>query len=127
MREQGCNCNRQNQWNGNSRQMCRGRNNSYYNSMYQNRQNYPMKNTCSCGNEYSQTEQEEMEYVKMGCGKQTSMESGVDRMKPGMGYVPWQKFQQLLDPEDALKNGTIFKELVLPYTGIRGRGGNCNG
>ncbi|MBQ3784614.1 MAG: spore coat associated protein CotJA [Lachnospiraceae bacterium] len=63
----------------------------------------------------------------MGCGKQMSMESGVDRMKPGMGYVPWQKFQQILDPEDALKNGTIFKELVLPYTGIRGRGGNCNG
>lgn len=35
----------------------------------------------------------------------------------GMSYVPWQKFEQVLDAENGLAHGTIFAELVLPFYG----------
>lgn len=36
----------------------------------------------------------------------------------GMAYVPWQKFRDLYCNEhEALKHGTIFKELYLPWVG----------
>lgn len=48
-----------------------------------------------------------------------------------MAYVPWQKWQQVMDGRDGLAHGTIFKELVLPFycasvtcNGCR-RGGCC--
>lgn len=37
-----------------------------------------------------------------------------------MAYVPIQKFRNLYDPAKALEQGTLFKELDLPYLG---RGG----
>lgn len=58
----------------------------------------------------------------------SKFEAPIDEMRPGMGYVPWQKFQQLLEAEEALAKGTMFQQLVLPYTGKQnGRGGMCNG
>jgi len=36
-----------------------------------------------------------------------------------MAYVPWQKWQNIYKPENALCAGTIFQELDLPFTGRR--------
>jgi len=33
----------------------------------------------------------------------------------GFVYVPYQRFQNLYGLSDALKNGTIFKELNIPF------------
>ncbi len=38
-----------------------------------------------------------------------------------MSYVPVQKWQDLYEPEEALRNGTIFRELRLPFEGGMGR------
>ena len=37
----------------------------------------------------------------------------------GMAYVPWQKWQNIYKPENALCAGTIFQDLDLPFTGRR--------
>ncbi|MDR0952008.1 MAG: spore coat associated protein CotJA [Oscillospiraceae bacterium] len=37
-----------------------------------------------------------------------------------MAYVKWQDWKETYSEEDALKNGTLFKELNLPF---RGEGG----
>lgn len=48
----------------------------------------------------------------------------VDRMRIGIGYVPWQRFENVMDAEQGLMHGTIFQELVMPYSGRPvGRGG----
>ncbi len=41
----------------------------------------------------------------------------VDQMMIGMGYVPWQKWQNIYDLDEALKRGTIFEDLDKPYLG----------
>lgn len=41
----------------------------------------------------------------------------VDKMKPGMAFVPWQKWEDIYDMEKALERGTIFCELDKPYLG----------
>ena len=33
----------------------------------------------------------------------------------GMGYVPWQQWQQLYSPEQGLQKGTLFPDLDLPF------------
>ncbi|MCR5736979.1 MAG: spore coat associated protein CotJA [Eubacterium sp.] len=38
-------------------------------------------------------------------------------MTIGMGYVPWQKWQNIYDMDEAIKRGTIFEELDKPYLG----------
>lgn len=34
----------------------------------------------------------------------------------GMGYIPWQQWQQTYPLEQALRKGTIFPDLDLPFT-----------
>lgn len=41
----------------------------------------------------------------------------VDRMKLGMGYVPWSTFENVMCAKDGMEHGTIFADLVLPFTG----------
>ena len=42
-----------------------------------------------------------------------------------MAYVPWQRWGETYDAENALANGTLFPELNLPFTGRNcERGGN---
>ena len=36
-----------------------------------------------------------------------------------ISYVPMQKWQNLYQPDEALRCGTIFKDLSLPFTGRR--------
>lgn len=49
-----------------------------------------------------------------GCNK---MHEHVDHMNPGMGYVPWQKWEEIYDMEKGFERGTIFCQLDKPYTG----------
>ncbi|MBS5737919.1 MAG: spore coat associated protein CotJA [Clostridiales bacterium] len=39
-----------------------------------------------------------------------------------MAYVPVQQFRQLYDTSEALQNGTLFKELNLPFLGYLKKG-----
>lgn len=51
---------------------------------------------------------------------QTYKDDTNNLMPIGMAYVPWQKWQKIYDPNIALKAGTIFEELNLPFLGARG-------
>ena len=35
----------------------------------------------------------------------------------GMAYVPWQQFGNLYEPDQALRNGTVFQDLNKPFHG----------
>lgn len=65
----------------------------------------------------------------MNCNIQKQMEGNLCGKIPsifctdvaiGMGYVPWQKFCGIYEPERALQAGTIFSELEKPFLGRRG-------
>ncbi|MDD7113763.1 MAG: spore coat associated protein CotJA [Lachnospiraceae bacterium] len=43
----------------------------------------------------------------------------IDSLPLAMAYVPWQTWGNLYKPEEGLKQGTIFKDLNLPFTGRR--------
>lgn len=45
----------------------------------------------------------------------------LEGMPLAMAYVPWQRFCETYAPAEALKRGTIFPELDLPFLG----GGGC--
>lgn len=47
-----------------------------------------------------------------------------------MAYVPPQVWRDIFEPDTALREGTQFRELALPFTGSRPtgeRGGRCRG
>lgn len=54
-----------------------------------------------------------------GCDNQanSSMPSHGGSKSLAMAYVPWQKWQNVMDGCNGLKNGTIFEDLVLPFKG----------
>ena len=50
--------------------------------------------------------------------EEASVEAGLFETWPiAMAYVPWQSFTEIYGPEDALRVGTIFSELNLPFLG----------
>lgn len=50
---------------------------------------------------------------------ETASENGGEFAKKrlAMAYIPNQTWKNLLSPESALMNGTIFRELVFPFEG----------
>lgn len=42
-----------------------------------------------------------------------------DSFPVGMAYVPWQKWQNIYEPHEALSAGTLFKDLDLRFYGVR--------
>lgn len=36
-----------------------------------------------------------------------------------MAYVPWQKFENVLDAGCGLEQGTIFEDLIFPFMGAQ--------
>lgn len=34
-----------------------------------------------------------------------------------MAYVPWQPFENVMDAECGLKQGTVFEDLIFPFVG----------
>ena len=47
-------------------------------------------------------------------GTDGTKENGVDSLPLAYAYVPWQRWQMLYTPSDALKSGTLFEELNKP-------------
>lgn len=97
----------------------------------------------SCGRSNCRMEEER----SRGCGScgenvQRMMDSCADDsancgndpiygMPLAMGYVPWQQWRKIYNPEEGLCNGTIFPELNLQFFGCipkgwpNGRGGRA--
>ena len=42
----------------------------------------------------------------------------------GIAYVRWQELEEVYEPLEALKNGTLFPELNKPFYGRRARCGH---
>lgn len=85
-----------------------------------NMQRVTRDENCGCG----QTEQQENracsdmnEFCRAENGK-ASVEH-VDHMGPTMGYVPWQRWEDIYDMEKGLYQGTIFCNLDKPFKGGR--------
>ncbi len=55
------------------------------------------------------------EFCRANNGK-ASLEH-VDHMGPSMGYVPWQRWEEIYDMEKGLYRGTIFCNLDKPFKG----------
>lgn len=58
--------------------------------------------------------------LNMDCKQEPYETLSYDRLNGfslAMAYVPWQRFDQVLDAEHGLNHGTIFAELVLPFYG----------
>ena len=62
-----------------------------------------------------------------GCGCQrpcdTSCPTEIAAPALAMVYCPRQCWRKLFDPEEGLKHGTIFAELVLPFEAVPHKGG----
>lgn len=41
---------------------------------------------------------------------------GMEQYPVGMGYIPWQQWQQTYPLEQGIRRGTIFPDLDLPFT-----------
>lgn len=62
-----------------------------------------------------------------GC-EQPGMPSPMPHMESkalAMAFVPWQKWQNVMDGCSGLKHGTIFEELVKPFEGSRAACSSC--
>ena len=75
---------------------------------------------CECG----QTEQQANracsdmnEFCKAENGRASVQP--VDHMGPTMGYIPWQRWEEIYDMEKGLCQGTIFPNLDKPFKGGR--------
>lgn len=44
----------------------------------------------------------------------------IDSFSIAMAYVPWQQWQNIYEPAEALSAGTLFKDLDLRFYGSRG-------
>jgi hypothetical protein len=73
-----------------------------------------------------------------GCSHREGCNGGCDKSGSSWGlhgyplasvYAPLQEFDNIYDINTALKQGTVFKELDLPFMGNRrvSKGGNCRG
>lgn len=59
-----------------------------------------------------------MDTMKPFCSCHSGQEmKNVDSLSLAMAYVPWQRWNQIYKPEEALMQGTIFMELDKPFTG----------
>lgn len=58
-----------------------------------------------------------MDYVNKYCPDTSA--GGMEQYAVGMGYVPWQQWQQPYPLDRAFRRGTIFPDLDLSFT--RGR------
>ncbi|MBE6021638.1 MAG: spore coat associated protein CotJA [Cellulosilyticum sp.] len=48
-------------------------------------------------------------------GMNQPCDTDIENMPIAMAYVPWQQWRMIYEPKEALKRGTIFKELDLPF------------
>ena len=53
------------------------------------------------------------------CYKEDCMDKLGSRFPIAMAYVPWQQWGELYEPDCALQQGTLFKELNKIFCGVR--------
>ncbi|MFA7163496.1 MAG: spore coat associated protein CotJA [Eubacteriales bacterium] len=72
--------------------------------------------------------QDNMAGYKPICPDRPGDKCPTPRPEPSMvlarAYVPMQKYGKIFCPEEALAKGTLFPDLVRPYT-KKGKGGRC--
>lgn len=77
-----------------------------------------MKNNCGCGCGMQQPRMAQKNaYASMqrtDCSKDCG--ESIEGFPPGMCYVPMQKWGCVFEADEGLANGTMFKELALPFT-----------
>lgn len=80
----------------------------------------------SCGRTIRDTHGRSMEVdcvcrvkERPGCHTADPMTRLGDAFPPVMSYVPWQQWGELYDPDCALTQGTLFKDLNYIFCGVR--------
>lgn len=69
-----------------------------------------------------------IEAVKGGsCENINSVDKCLDKLPLAMAYVPMQKWRNIYSTAEAMKAGTIFQELDLPFLGAGSRCGGRGG
>lgn len=60
--------------------------------------------------------------LRSDCNNSCGMNSdySIDSFPIAMAYVPWQTWQNIYEPSEALKAGTLFADLDLRFYGVRG-------
>ncbi|MFW6034754.1 MAG: spore coat associated protein CotJA [Halothermotrichaceae bacterium] len=58
----------------------------------------------------------------MDADKQYVPRRGIGRTRLAHAYVPFQRYTENFPPEKALRKGTLFPELYMPYRPEVGRG-----
>lgn len=71
------------------------------------------KSKCSRNMDWKEDRMRDIK-CKDGCDKGNAP---IDKMSPGMGYIPWQEWTDIYDFDKAFQRGTIFEELDKPYIG----------
>ena len=69
---------------------------------------------CGCKDNHMEGECKSDHATKCGCDRGNEH---VDKMAPGMAFVPWQQWTDIYDIDKAIHRGTIFEELDKPYIG----------
>lgn len=122
----GMNCNLGRNMNGMN---CNSGKNMNCNSDRNMSRNTSFNNTQCAGNygmnrNYNHMENHNDTTPTCGCGRRGCGNDGcnigteyVDHMTPAMAYVPWQKWEDIMNMEEALCHGTIFAQLDKPYIG----------
>lgn len=72
--------------------------------------NYDCNKSCNRGTQYCADNMENCPSMK---------KQPVDSMSLAMGYVPWQRFENLYEECEAVYHGTIFCDLDLDFCGMR--------
>ncbi|MBQ1275181.1 MAG: spore coat associated protein CotJA [Cellulosilyticum sp.] len=60
------------------------------------------------------------EFVGLKTPCDEKIDCNMENMPIAMAYVPWQQWRMIYEPKEALKRGTIFKELDLPFEASKG-------
>ena len=60
------------------------------------------------------------EFVGLKTPCDEKIDCNMENMPIAMAYVPWQQWRMIYEPKEALKRGTIFKDLDLPFEASKG-------
>lgn len=89
----------------------------------QSHEYYNRKNSCTnnrpCPDSMQQPAKPCVPLQKNYCHRQDAMEQLGEQFPPVMCYVPWQQWGDLYEPDCALCEGTLFKDLNLIFCGVR--------
>ena len=103
-------------------------------SAYRNMNGQNGRGSCNCNQNYGYNEQRRTLYDDTGrsmeiecvcsakekkCDKKDAMKKLGDAFPVVMAYVPWQQWGDLYNPDRALKEGTLFKDLNKIFCGMR--------